>query len=101
MIIVDARVAVTRFVAEPDSRQALALFPSSDVLMSPERGLGEIGEVLVRHCRRDNLTIDEVRRANRAGPRRLAASLAATPWRSRVILLRDRRDPGTADPTIP
>lgn len=138
MIVVDASVAVKWFVAEADSDTALTLFRSGAVLLSPDHALGEIGEVLVRHCRRGGMTVDEVRSANDAITERLALrsplplidlattialdasvsfydalyvaaaerwhvplvtadarlvnSVAATPWRSRVILLRDWRD---------
>lgn len=106
--------------------------------MSPEHAVGEIGEVLVRACRRGTMTVDEVRRANSTIVSRLAMrsplplmrlattialdasisfydalyvaaaerwhvplvtadarlvnSVAQTPWRSRVVLLRDWRD---------
>ena len=142
MIVVDASVAVKWLVDEPDSDAAGILFRSDAVLMCREHAVGEIGEVLVRSCRRGTMTVDEVRRANSAIVNRLAlksplplirlattialdasvsfydalyvaaaerwhvppvgadarlvASLAATPWRSRVILLRDWRD--TRDP---
>lgn len=72
MIVVDASVSVKWFVAEPDSEAALSLFRSSSVLMCPDHALGEIGEVLVRSCRRGRLTQDDVRRANDAIAGRLA-----------------------------
>ncbi|TXM79318.1 type II toxin-antitoxin system VapC family toxin [Methylobacterium sp. WL69] len=72
MIVVDASVAVKWFVAEADSETALTLFRSSSVLMCPDHAFGEIGEVLVRSCRRGRLTHDDVRRANDAIAGRLA-----------------------------
>ena len=142
MIVVDASVAVKWFVSEADSAAALAIFRSGDALLSPDHALGEIGEVLVRNCRRGDLTVVETRNASDAIAARLALrsplplidlattialdaaisfydalyvaaaerwhvplvtadarlvnSVARTPWRSRVILLRDWRD--TRDP---
>ena len=142
MIVVDASVAVKWFVAEADSDTALTLFRSGAVLVSPEYPLGEIGEVLVRHCRRCGMTAVEVRSSNDAITERLALrsplrlidlattialeasvsfydalyvaaaeswhvplvtadarllnSVATTPWRPRVVFLRDWRD--TRDP---
>ena len=66
MIVVDASVAVKWFVAEPDSAQAATIFAAAERWSIPL------------------VTADA----------RLAAALAATPWRARVTLLRDWRDPG-------
>ena len=72
MIVVDASVVVKCFVSEADSETALTPFRSNSVLMCPDHALGEIGEVLVRSCRRRRLTQDEVRSANDAFAVRLA-----------------------------
>ena len=56
MIVADASVAVKWFVLEQDSEAALAVFRSGEALMSPDHALGEIGEVLVRNCRRGGMT---------------------------------------------
>ena len=58
MIVVDASVAVKWFVPEPGTEQAEALLASDEPRAAPEHISVEVGQALLRHYRKGNITLD-------------------------------------------